>query len=69
MVVGSFTEIVCFSSVADVLTEITNLVINYVFAVACNATLYIPGSSFCVEGLACLKVKFTNDIYHSYCKL
>ena len=60
MVVGSFTEIVCFSSVTDVLTKITNLVVDHVFAVACNVTLNIPGSSFCVEGLAFLKVKFTN---------
>ena len=60
MVVGSFTEIVCFSSVADVLAEIADLVINYVFAVACDVTLYIPGSSFCVERFAFLQIKFTN---------
>ena len=53
MVVGSFTEIVCFSSAADVPTEIADLVI--IFAVACDVTLYNPGSSFCVERFVFLR--------------
>ena len=60
MIIGPFPEIICLPYVTFPVAKIADLEVNCILTIAIYVAFYIPNSSSCIKGLACLEVERTN---------